>query len=72
MRSISYKNVNDTVIQKLKDILDDFDENNLERNFPCYPEAHKNFHGLPYATSKRPRLIRINQSIYDLTHMLRL
>jgi DNA-binding GntR family transcriptional regulator len=65
-------NINDKMIQKLKAILNNFDENNLEKDFSRYPEAHKNFHALIYQTSKSPRLIRIIQSMYDLTHMLRL
>ncbi len=69
---LAAEHADDKAIKKLKAILDEFDERNLERNFSHYPEALKRFHTIIYNLSKSPRLIRIIKSMYDLTHTFRL
>ena len=73
MRSpLVVENINEKVIQRLKGILDEFEEDNLEKNFTKYPEALQRFYTPIHNLSKSPRLIRIIQSMYDLTHVFRL
>lgn len=69
---LAAEHADNKAIKKLKAILDEFDESNLERNFSHYPEALKRFHTIIYSLSKSPRLIRIIKSMYDLTHTFRL
>jgi len=69
---LAAKHVNYKTINKLKSILDDFEKNYLESDISRYPEALQKFHTIIYSMSKSPRLIRIIQSIYDLTRLFRL
>lgn len=69
---LAAKHVDDDTVKKLNAILDEFDENALERNFNRSPEAIQRFHTMIQNLSKSPRLTRIIQSLYDLTHMVRL
>lgn len=69
---LAAKHVNHKTINNLKSILDDFENNFLESDISRYPEALKKFHTSLYSMSKSPRLIRIIQSIYDLTRLFRL
>lgn len=68
---LSAKHANERVIRSLKAIFDEFEAKDLEKDFSRYSHAHQKFHALIHQTSKSPRLIRILQSMYDLTHMLR-
>jgi len=69
---LAAKNVTAKVIQKLKSMVDEFDEKDLDENLSRYPEADLKFHKLIYDLSKSPRLIRLIQNYFYLTHMLRL
>jgi len=69
---LAIKNITDSTIKKLRAILDDFETNYLEKDFTQYSETMLNFYGLIYGTAKNPRLIKIIQSMLDLTRMFRL
>jgi DNA-binding GntR family transcriptional regulator len=69
---LAIPNINDKEIKKLKALLDEFDENDLEKSYTRYPESHLKFHTLLHQLSKSPRLIRIIQSMFDLINMVRL
>lgn len=64
-------NINDGVIRKLRAILDDFNENDFEKNFSRYPKGHTKFFKIIYDTAKSPRLVRLIQNLHDLTRWLR-
>jgi DNA-binding GntR family transcriptional regulator len=68
---LAIRNITDSTIKKLKAILDDFETKYLESNFSLYSETMLNFYGLIYNTAKNPRLIKIIQSMLDLTRMFR-
>jgi DNA-binding GntR family transcriptional regulator len=68
---LAVSNINDKIIKKLRAILDDFEKKDLEKDFHHYPEAMRKFYNLIYNTAKNPKLIRIIQSLYDLTNMFR-
>lgn len=69
---LAIKNINDTTIKKLRAILDDFETKYLEKDFTRYSDTVLKFYALIYDTAKNPRLIRIIQSMLDLTRMFRL
>jgi DNA-binding GntR family transcriptional regulator len=69
---LAIPNINDKEVKKLKALLDEFDENDLEKSYTRYPEAHLKFHTILHLLSKKPRLIRIIQGMFDLIHMVRL
>ena len=68
---LAIRNMTDPTIKKLKTILDDFETKYLEREFTRYSETMLDFYNLIYDTAKNPRLIKIIQSMLDLTRMFR-
>lgn len=69
---LAARNVTTKVIKKLKSIVDEFDENELDRDLSRYPEADLRFHKIIYDLSNSTRLIRLIENYFYLTHMLRL
>ena len=68
---LAIKNVDKKMIKRLRAILNQFSEDNLENTFLKYVEAQQKYQSLLYGLSRSPRLIRMIESIHDLTHMLR-
>jgi len=69
---LAIRNMTDSTIKKLKSILYDFEAKYLEKDLTLYSETMLDFYGLIYETAKNPRLIKIIQSMLDLTRMFRL
>jgi DNA-binding GntR family transcriptional regulator len=68
---LAVANIDETIIKRLKSILDNFEEKDLENDFSWYSDALIKFYTVIYNASKNKRLIRVIQGMYDLTHVFR-
>jgi len=68
---LAIKNITDTIIKKLKTILDEFETKHLENDFTRYSDTLQKFYAVVYETAKNQRLIRMIQGMLDLTRMFR-
>jgi DNA-binding GntR family transcriptional regulator len=69
---LAIKNITDTTIKKLKTILNEFETKYLENDFTRYSDTMQKFYAVIYETAKNQRLIRIIQTMLDLTRMFRI
>jgi DNA-binding GntR family transcriptional regulator len=69
---LASKNMTEKIIQKLRGVLAEFEGDGLAINVHRYPEAHQTFQGIMHRASNSPRLVRVLQSMYDLTYMISL
>jgi DNA-binding GntR family transcriptional regulator len=64
------KHLTEKIIQKLRNILAEFDEEHIADNFHKYKDAHLEFYTLIYRAAKSPRLVRFLQSMHDLSYLI--
>ena len=60
------------VIQKLKALIQDFEDKDFEKEYSAFVETNVKFHELIHKTAKSPRLVSLIQSNRDMAQMFRL
>jgi DNA-binding GntR family transcriptional regulator len=68
---LAMANITDEIIERLQHLLENFEAKYLEKDYPRYSETMLKFYALIYDTARNPRLIRMIESISDVTRTFR-